>query len=145
MRAFLSQQELLRPERKRKTIAAETLAASLHRLLCKADGLPSSMSWNLISRPHLSLSLSLSLSPSLSRPTSLQVVFAQLAHRLGVWLFKTELEDLPSPQFKVVGRMGAVRFVEPLSRSFKYLYPTASRFNGPALAGLASRKREGVN
>jgi len=43
------------PERKRKTIAAETL-----------------------------------------------VVFAQLAHRLGVWLFKTELEDL----------------------SFKYLYPT---------------------
>ena len=140
MRAFLSQQELLRPERKRKTIAAETLAASLHRLLCKADGLPSSMSWNLISR-HLSLSLS----PSLSRPTSLQVVFAQLAHRLGVWLFKTELEDLPSPQFKVVGRMGAVRFVEPLSRSFKYLYPTASRFNGPALAGLASRKREGVN
>ena len=61
MRAFLSQQELLRPERKRKTIAAETLAASLHRLLCKADGLPSSMSWNLISRPHLSLSLSVSL------------------------------------------------------------------------------------
>lgn len=33
--------------------------------------------------------------------TGPEVVFAQLAHRLGVWLFKTELEDL----------------------SFQYLYP----------------------